>query len=81
MNDEILRSEFEMSALFQTANETVGDITYKNFGGYFINDTPYLYMNGAFAMFKELYCDIGCKHNWVGKSENQHCSKCGIGDE
>ena len=36
MNDEILRSEFEMSALFQTANETVGDITYKNFGGYFI---------------------------------------------
>ena len=29
MNDEILRSEFEMSALFQTANETVGDITYK----------------------------------------------------
>ena len=54
MNDEILRSEFEMSALFQTANETVGDITYKNFGGYFINDTPYYYMNGAFALFKEL---------------------------
>ena len=54
MNDEILRSEFEMSALFQTANETVGDITYKNFGGYFIDDTPYYYMNGAFAMFKEL---------------------------
>ena len=81
MNDEILRSEFEMSALFQTANETVGDITYKNFGGYSINDTPYLQMNGAFAMLKELYCDIGCKHNWVGKSENQYCSKCGIEDE
>ena len=54
MNEEILRGKFEMSELFQTANETVGDITYKNFGGYFINDTPYYYMNGAFAMFKEL---------------------------
>ena len=54
MNEEILRGKFEMSELFQTANETVGDITYKNIGGYFINDTPYCYMNGAFAMFKEL---------------------------
>lgn len=24
---------------------------------------------------------ISCNHNWVGKSENQYCSKCGIGDE
>ena len=54
MSEEVLRGKFEMSKLFQTANKTVGDITYKNFGGYFINDTPYYYMNGAFAMFKEL---------------------------
>lgn len=54
MNDEILRGEFEMSELFQIANETIGGITYKNFGGYFVDDTPYYYMNGAFAMFKEL---------------------------
>ena len=54
MNDEILRSEFEMSELFQIANKTVGDITYKMLGGYFVDDTPYYYMNGAFVMFKEL---------------------------
>ena len=53
--EEVLRGKFEMSKLFQTANKTVGDITYKNFGGYFIDDTPYYYMNGAFAMFKELH--------------------------
>ena len=60
------------------------NVQYSQCSGYHYNgdrDTPSYYLNGALWMFKELYCDIGCKHDWVGKSENQYYSKCGIGDE
>lgn len=78
---ETIRSKFERTKLFGEINNLIGGITYKQFGGYFVEDTPYLYLNGAFEMFKELEGKINCNHNWVGKSENQYCSKCGIGDE
>lgn len=49
-----LREKFEMTKLFKEADMLIGAITYKQFGGYFIDDTPYLYLNGAFEMFKEM---------------------------
>ena len=54
MSNETLREKFEMTKLFKEANMLVGGITHKQFGGYFIGDTPYLYLNGAFEMFKEM---------------------------
>lgn len=81
MSGLTLREKFEMTKLFKEADMLVGEITYKQFGGYFIDDTPYFYLNGAFQMFKEFEIKISCNHNWVGKSENQYCSKCGIGEE
>ena len=80
---ETIRSKFEKRADVVKFMET-HNVQYSQCGGYHYDgdrDTPSYYLNGALWMFKELYCDIGCKHNWVGKSENQYCSKCGIGDE
>lgn len=54
MNEFSLREKFEMTKLFKEANMLIGGITYKQFGGYFVDDTPYLYLNGAFEMFKEM---------------------------
>ncbi len=38
------------------------------------------YLNGAWYAYQEQQKKIdklSCKHLWIGKSENQYCSKCG----
>ena len=49
-----LRKDFEKTKLFIDIDSTIGGINYKNEGGYFINDKPYFYLNGALAMYVEV---------------------------
>lgn len=51
---EELRKDFEKTKLFIDIYSTIGGINYKNKGGYFVDDKPYFYLNGALAMFVEL---------------------------
>lgn len=51
---EELRKEFEKTNLFKAVNKCIGGVNYRDKGGYFIDDKPYFYLNGDFAMFQEL---------------------------
>lgn len=76
---DLLREQFEklpfVSGCFQ-----IGKVEYKNYGGYYIDGEPYLWLNGAWQMFKHVSIALeqaNCNHTWCGKSENQYCGKCG----
>ncbi|MEG2707289.1 MAG: hypothetical protein RR959_08095 [Erysipelotrichaceae bacterium] len=87
MNNLSLRERFEGIPHIKNMLEDYRIFYYSIKGNYSYTGTnskreeAVMYVNGAWWMFKELESKINCNHNWIGKSENQYCSKCGIGDE